>query len=78
MKIAIDQKNAQNVGDAMRQVSEISAQSGFDEAELAKISARWKAKGTLSRAQFEWLAKYANAFTTALADQTQEPANEAA
>lgn len=51
---------------------------GFDEAELAKISARWKAKGTLSRAQFEWLAKYANAFTTALAEQTQEPANEAA
>lgn len=51
---------------------------GFDEAELAKISARWKAKGTLSRAQFEWLAKYANAFTTALAEQTPEPANEAA
>lgn len=51
---------------------------GFDEAELAKISARWKAKGTLSRAQFEWLAKYANAFTTALAEQTPEPVNEAA
>ncbi|MBQ2791294.1 MAG: hypothetical protein IJE97_16785, partial [Thermoguttaceae bacterium] len=51
---------------------------GFDEAELAKISARWKAKGTLSRAQFEWLAKYANAFTTALAEQTPEPANGAA
>lgn len=51
---------------------------GFDETELAKISARWKAKGTLSRAQFEWLAKYANAFTTALAEQTPEPVNEAA
>ncbi|MBP3531575.1 MAG: hypothetical protein J6K25_10420 [Thermoguttaceae bacterium] len=37
MKIAIDQKNAQNVGDAMRQVSEISAQSGFDEAKLRAI-----------------------------------------
>ncbi|MBQ9126854.1 MAG: hypothetical protein IJY15_03740, partial [Thermoguttaceae bacterium] len=37
MKIAIDQKNAQNVGDAMRQISEISAQSGFDEAKLRAI-----------------------------------------
>ena len=37
MKISIDQKNAQNVGDAMRQVSEISAQSGFDEAKLRAI-----------------------------------------
>ena len=37
MKIAIDQQNAQNVGDAMRQVSEISAQSGFDEAKLRAI-----------------------------------------
>jgi len=37
MKIAIDQKNAQNVGDAMRQISEIAAQSGFDEAKLRAI-----------------------------------------
>lgn len=37
MKIAIDQNNAQNVGDAMRQVSEIAAQSGFDEAKLRAI-----------------------------------------
>ena len=37
MKIAIDQKNAQNVGDAMRRVSEIAAQSGFDEAKLRAI-----------------------------------------
>lgn len=37
MKINIDQKNAQNVGDAMRQVSEIAAQSGFDEAKLRAI-----------------------------------------
>lgn len=37
MKISIDQKNAQNVGDAMRQVSEIAAQSGFDEAKLRAI-----------------------------------------
>ena len=56
----------------------IDLPDGFDEAELAKISARWKAKKTLSRAQFEWLKKYANAFTTALAEQTPEPANEAA
>ncbi|MBQ2849425.1 MAG: hypothetical protein IJE77_02995 [Thermoguttaceae bacterium] len=37
MKINIDQKNAQNVGDAMRRVSEIAAQSGFDEAKLRAI-----------------------------------------
>ena len=37
MKISIDQKNAQNVGDAMRRVSEIAAQSGFDEAKLRAI-----------------------------------------
>lgn len=37
MKISIDQNNAQNVGDAMRQVSEIAAQSGFDEAKLRAI-----------------------------------------
>ncbi|MBQ5788975.1 MAG: hypothetical protein IIW01_01680 [Thermoguttaceae bacterium] len=37
MKIAIDQNNAQNVGDAMRRVSEIAAQSGFDEAKLRAI-----------------------------------------
>ena len=37
MKIAIDQNNAQNVGDAMRQISEIAAQSGFDEAKLRAI-----------------------------------------
>lgn len=37
MKIAIDQNNAQNVGDAMRRVSEITAQSGFDEAKLRAI-----------------------------------------
>lgn len=37
MKIAIDQMNAQNVGDAMRRVSEIAAQSGFDEAKLRAI-----------------------------------------
>ena len=51
---------------------------GFDEAELAKISARWKAKRTLNRAQFEWLKRYAEEFTTALAEQAPEPANEAA
>lgn len=37
MKISIDQKNAQNVGDAMRRVSVIAAQSGFDEAKLRAI-----------------------------------------
>ena len=37
MKISIDQNNAQNVGDAMRRVSEIAAQSGFDEAKLRAI-----------------------------------------
>lgn len=37
MKISVDQNNAQNVGDAMRRVSEIAAQSGFDEAKLRAI-----------------------------------------
>lgn len=33
----INERDAQSVGDAMRQVSEISAQSGFDEAKLHAI-----------------------------------------
>lgn len=50
---------------------------GFDEAELAKISARWKAKRTLNRAQFEWLKRCAAKFAS-VGEQPPKTVPEAA